>query len=135
VETSTKLSLHVSSPSKWVNPMNRRNYDETSSQLRGTTVAITTKLSRNCDESLCQDKNLRRRCCMCDEKPWQMATKIRGNSDENLCQNQTYDVDVVCATKNRGKLRRTFVPIATVVQNKNWLPTNYRRYCDDCFKF
>jgi hypothetical protein len=82
-----------------------------------------------------QDKNLRRRCCMCDAKLWQIATKKHGNSDENLCQDQTYDVDVVCATKNRGKLRRTFVSIATVVQNKNWLPTNYRRYCDVSFKF
>jgi hypothetical protein len=72
---------------------------------------------------------------MCDAKPWQIAMKKRGNSDENLCQDQTYDVDVVCATKNRGKLRRTFVSIATVVQNKNWFPTNYRRYCDASFKF
>jgi hypothetical protein len=44
VEKSTKLVLRVSSGSKWVNPMNRRNYDETSSQLQHTTMAITTKI-------------------------------------------------------------------------------------------
>jgi hypothetical protein len=34
VETSTKLSLHVSSPSILVNPMHHRNYDEISSHLQ-----------------------------------------------------------------------------------------------------
>jgi hypothetical protein len=72
---------------------------------------------------------------MCDAKPWQLAMKIHGNRDENVSQDQTYDVDVVCVTKNHGKLRRTFVPIATIVQNKNLLPTNYRRNCDDDFMF
>jgi hypothetical protein len=72
---------------------------------------------------------------MCDAKPWKLAMKIHGNSDENVSQDQTYDVDVVCATQNRGKLRRTSVPIATVVQNKNLFLMNYRRYCDDDFKF
>jgi hypothetical protein len=42
---------------------------------------------------------------MCDAKPSQRVAKIRGNIDENISQNQTYDADVVCATKIRGKLR------------------------------
>jgi hypothetical protein len=52
VETSTKLSLHVSPPSSLVNPLHHHNYDETASQVQRTTVAITTKFRRNCDENL-----------------------------------------------------------------------------------
>jgi hypothetical protein len=52
---------------------------------------------------------------MCDAKPSQLAMKICGNIDENISQDQTYDADVVCAMKIRGKLRRTFVAIAMVV--------------------
>jgi hypothetical protein len=47
----------------------------------------------------------------------------RGNNDENLCQEKNYDIDDVCATQNCGKLRRTFVAIATcplsLKKNKN----------------
>ena len=49
--------------------------------------------------------NLGRKCCMCDTKPWQIMTKKHGNNDENVCQGQTYDVYVVCAIENHGKLR------------------------------
>ena len=43
---------------------------------------------------------------MCDAKPWQLLRKIRGNSDENVSQDKTYDVDVVCATKNHGNVKK-----------------------------
>jgi hypothetical protein len=52
---------------------------------------------------------------MCDAKPSPLAMKICGNIDENISQDQNYDVDVVCATEIRGKLRRTFVAIVTGV--------------------
>jgi hypothetical protein len=41
-------------------------------------------------------------CAM--QKPSQRVMKICGNIDENISQNQTYNADVVCATKIRGKL-------------------------------
>jgi hypothetical protein len=78
-------------------------------KLRRKTMAMSKKMWKvatqkhgNSNGNLCQDKNLRRRCCMCDTKPWKIAMKKHGNIDENLYQDQTYDVDVVCATKNRG---------------------------------
>jgi hypothetical protein len=52
VETSNKLSIHVSPPSILVNLMHRHNYDEISSQYQQRNVAITTKLRRNWDEKL-----------------------------------------------------------------------------------
>jgi hypothetical protein len=52
---------------------------------------------------------------MCDTKPPQLAMKSHGNIDEQISQNQTYDVDVVCATKIHGKLRRNFIAIAAVL--------------------
>jgi hypothetical protein len=51
----------------------------------------------------------------------------RGNRDENLCQEKLYDADVDCVIQNGGKLRQNFVTISMVVQNKNWLLTNYFR--------
>jgi hypothetical protein len=52
---------------------------------------------------------------MCDTKPSPLVTKICGNIDENISQDQNYDADVVCAMEIRGKLRQTFIAIATGV--------------------
>ena len=114
METSTKLSLHVSSPSKWVNPMNRRNYDETSSQLRRTTVAITMKLRHNWDEKLCQDNNLRHSCWMCNESPSQRVTNICGNIDEcNISKPNLRCTCCIC-DEYSCKLRWSFIVISTI---------------------
>jgi hypothetical protein len=86
-------------------------------------MAIVMKHRRNRDEKPCQSKKLtnrlRRRCHTCDEKAWKVATKKRGNSDENSWQRKNsrraYDADVICAMKNHGKVRRTFVAIATKI--------------------
>ena len=112
METSTKLSLHVSPPSSSVNPMHHRNYDETSLQVQRIIMEITTKFRLNCDENLWQVKNLRRRCYMCDKKLWQLAMNTHGNSN---------DID-----SSRPKLWRIF---CMCDENMWQLAMEFRRYC------
>jgi hypothetical protein len=86
-------------------------------------MAIATKHRRNRDKQSCQSKkltnSLRRRCHTCEEKAWKGATKNHGNSNKKSWQSKnsptTYDEDAICATKKRGKVRRTFVAIATKI--------------------
>jgi hypothetical protein len=79
-----------------------------------------------------------------NEQPWQLRRNFVAIATKIFDKSKTYDADVVCATKNRGNLRRIPMEIATtlihqdqsydedvVCATKNlWqLATKVRRYC------
>jgi hypothetical protein len=48
-----------------------------------------------------------------NEQPWQLRRNFVAIATKSFDKSKTYDVDVVCATKNHGNLRRISMEIAT----------------------
>jgi hypothetical protein len=60
---------------------------------------VAMKMCCNSDETFCQDKNLRCKCCMCDANPWQIATNFHGYC--NGVQNKTLSFDELSSILRR----------------------------------
>ena len=52
-------------------------------------------------------------CHKYNEQPWKLRRNIVAIATKIFDKSKTYDADVVCATKNHGKLRRIPMEIAT----------------------